>query len=198
MKHSRILVLGLAIFLLSAAYASAQNNTGLYISAKWGKTDAGGEIGNVFDAVVGGDDDSQAYEVGWRFSGLVAVQVGYHELGTLPGVLVGCPPEDTMCTPGPDIAIEAKTTAYSLTFVPQMPLTRSFTLFAKVGVVALESDVSAILDDTSTFIENLTDEDIIYGAGVKLRFLGGLSLFYEYEFLGSDLEVQSLGASWQF
>jgi hypothetical protein len=67
-----------------------------------------------------------------------------------------------------------------------------------MGVVALESDVSAILDDTATFAENLSDEDIIYGAGVKLRFVAGLSLFYEYEFLGSDLEVQSLGASWQF
>ena len=119
-------------------------------------------------------------------------------MGTLPGILVPCPPEDPMCTPAPEIAIEAKTTAYSLTFVPQIPLTRSFSLFAKVGVVALESEVSTILDDTTTFFENLSDEDIIYGAGIELRFIGGLSLFYEYEFLGSDLEVQSLGTSWQF
>ena len=180
LKHSRILVLGLVIFLFLAAYATAQNSNGLYINAKWGKTDANGNIGNVSDSLIGGDDDAQAYEVGWRFSGLVAVQVGYHDLGTLPGTL------------------EAKTTAYSLTFVPQIPLTRSISLSGKVGVVALESDVSAILDDTATFAENLSDEDIIYGAGVKLRFVAGLSLFYEYEFLGSDLEVQSLGASWQF
>ena len=197
MKQCRPLILGLAIFLLTAAYASAQPKTGLFFNVKWGKTDANGSIGNVLDSVVDGDDDSQAIEIGWRFGGLVAFQVGYHELGDLAGSTAPCLTEDEAC-PTVEIPIEAKTTAYSVTFVPQLPLTRSFSIFAKVGVVGLESEVSAILDDTSEFIEDFSDEDILYGAGLKLRFVAGLSLFYEYEFFGSDLEVQSLGVSYQF
>ena len=194
--RSRIFAFTILLALLISGAAAAQKSaTGLYVSAKWGKTDVEASIGDLFDSVLDGDDDTQAYEVGWRFNNLVAVQAGYHDLGNLPGTTMPCLP-DLPCQPV-IVPIEAKTIAYSLSFVPQLPLTRSLFLFVKVGVVALETDVS-ITDETSDFVQNLSDEDLIYGAGLRLRLFAGLSAFYEYEFLGSDLETQSLGLTYLF
>ena len=190
-------LLALALLLVTGT-AAAQSNKGLYIGAAWGKTDVDASVGDVFDSVLDGDEDTQKYTVGWRFSNLIAVQGTYHDLGRLPGQASPCPPEFEEVCLAFIVPIQADTVAYSVSFVPQLPLTRSLFIFGKVGVVALETDVEAVLDDSTEFLENLSDEDIIYGAGLRLRLFSGLSIFYEYEFLGSDLETQALGAMWQF
>ena len=76
--------------------------------------------------------------------------------------------------------------------------TRSLSLFGKIGVFALEGDVEAILDNRTEFLEDASEEDIIYGAGLLLSLIGRLSIFYELEYLGSNIESQYLGASFQF
>jgi len=62
----------------------------------------------------------------------------------------------------------------------------------------LEGDVEAILDNRTEFLEDASEEDIIYGAGLLLSLIGRLSIFYELEYLGSNIESQYLGASFQF
>lgn len=94
--------------------------------------------------------------------------------------------------------IQADITAYSLSFVPQIPLTRSLSAFGKIGVVSWDSEVGALVDEGLAFLEDFSDEEIIYGGGLKLRLLGGFSIFYELEYLGDNIESQHAGGSWQF
>ena len=198
MKRTFLLPTLLGLALLSAAPVAAQTGArGLWIGAKWGQADVDADLGDIFDAALDGDEDILAYEVGWRFNNWLAVQGSYWDLGDLPGVLAPCDDPEVNCIHD-GLPIEAETTAYSVSLVPQIPLTRSIFLFAKAGVIFLESDVRLVNPDAEGIIESLDDEDILYGAGVRLRLIARLSIFYEYEWLGSDLEVQSLGASWSF
>ena len=183
--------------LLLALPAAAAEDRGLYVNAKWGESDTEASLGDIFDTVIDGKEDSTAYEVGWRMNNFIAFQAGYHELGRF-SALSACPPEALALCGGPDVGIETDTVAYSLSLVPQLPITKSLSVFGKIGVVALEGDVEAVLDDRSRFIEDVSDEDLIYGAGVKLRLIGRFAIFYELEYLGGDVESQYLGASFQF
>ncbi len=194
--HCRTLLIACFALLLALPAAAAESR-GLYVNAKWGESDTEASVGDIFDTVIDGDADSTAYEVGWRLNNLIAFQAGYHNLGSFSALSV-CPPEALALCAGPDIGIETDTIAYSLSLVPQLPLTKSMSVFGKIGIVALQGDVEAVLDDGSRFSEDISDEDIIYGAGIKLSLIGRLSIFYELEYLGSDIESQYLGASFQF
>lgn len=191
MHHRSLLITCFALLL--ALPAAAAQDRGLYVNAKWGESDTEASLGDIFDTVIDGKEDSTALEVGWRLNNFIAVQAGYHELGRFSALSV-CPPESLALCDG--LAID--TIAYSLSLVPQLPLTRSLSVFGKIGVVALEGDVEAVLADRSQFIEDVSDEDIIYGAGIKLSLIGRFAIFYELEYLGSDVESQYLGASFHF
>ena len=135
-------------------------------------------------------------EAGYRWSPYFAIQVGYHDFGEVPGFGTPCNDDDEVCLPI-DIPIEAETTACSLSFVPQFPLGKRFSVFGKVGAIALETEVN----DRSTsvdFFDDFEEEDVIWGAGLRLQIFGPIQVFYEYEGVGEDFETQSFGATWQF
>lgn len=193
MNPRRLLIACFVLLLSLPAFAA--DDRGLYVNAKWGDSDTDASIEDVFDRVTGGKADSTAWELGWRLNNFIAFQAGYHDLGRFSGS-VPCPiPE--LCG-NLDTRIETEAVAYSLSLVPQVKLTRSLSLFGKIGVVALEGDVEAILDNRTEFLEDASEEDIIYGAGLKLSLIGRFSIFYELEYLGSNIESQYLGASFQF
>ena len=196
MKSLRLPVFCLLLLLVSSA-AWAQPKRGLYVNVKYGQTDTEASVGDVFELAIDGEVDSEGYEVGWRINSYMAFQAGYHDLGNVVGLGLSCP--DSQPCPGlPLVGLEADTKAYSLTLVPQIPLTKSVSAFGKVGIVSWDSDVVGRLDEATEFRENFSDEEIIYGGGLKLRLLGGLSIFYELEYLGDSIESQHAGASWQF
>ena len=128
------------VVLLAPPSAQAHDN-GLYISLKYGTTDVDASFGDAFDQVVDGDDDSKTIEAGYRWSPHFAIQGGYHDFGEVPGFGTPCSDDDEVCIPI-DIPIEAETTAYSLSFVPQFPLGKRLSVFGKVGAIALETEVN--------------------------------------------------------
>ena len=194
MKPTRILLL--CAFLLIVASATSAAERGLYFNVKFGDTDAEASVGDVFDAALDGESDSRAYELGWRLNNFVAFQVGYHDLGDIEGI--ACLGIGNSCGGVLNVPFIADTVAYSLAFVPQLLLTRSISIFGKIGVVALESEVSGVLDNSQSFLEDLSDEDTLLGAGIKVRLFKGFSIFYEMERLGSDIESQYIAASFNF
>ena len=195
MKPTRILLLLCALLLIVASATSAAER-GLYFNMKFGETDAEASVGDVLDVALDGEGDSRAYELGWRLNNFIAFQAGYHDLGDIEGI--ACLGIGNSCGGFQNIPFSADTVAYSLALVPQLPLTRSISIFGKVGFVALESEVRAVLDDSQSFFEDLSDEDTLLGAGVKVKLFGGFSIFYEMERLGSDVESQYIGASFNF
>jgi hypothetical protein len=184
-----------ALVLLVPTRARAHEN-GLYVSFKYGTTDVEASIGDAFDQVVDGDDDSQAIEAGYRWSKWFAIQAGYHDFGKVPGFGEPCPDDSEVCVPI-EVPIEAETEAFSLSFVPQLPLGQRLSVFVKAGAIALETEVNDT-DDVIDFVEDIDEQEVIYGAGVRLGIFWGIQVFYEYEWVGDDFETQSFGATWQF
>jgi hypothetical protein len=186
----------IVLALLAPASGRAHDN-GLYVSIKLGTTDVDASLGDAFDQVVEGDDDSQAVEVGYRWSPHFAIQGAYHDFGEVPGFGVPCREDDEVCIPI-EVPIESETKAYSLAFVPQFPLGKRLSVFGKVGAVALESEVRDAEGTAADFFEDFSEEDVIWGAGLRLRIIGPIQIFYEYEGIGDDFESQYFGATWQF
>ncbi|MDX1383084.1 MAG: outer membrane beta-barrel protein [Thermoanaerobaculia bacterium] len=184
------------LLLLTLALPAAAAEPGLYASFKLGTTDLEASFGGAFDQVIDGDDDSQAIEVGYRFSRHWAVQAAYHELGTVPGTATPCDPQG-VCQPVVT-PIAADSTAFSIAAVPQLPLGKRLSLFGKVGVAFWESDVGPTGAPATEPIPGASGEDLIWGAGVRLAIFGPLELFYEYEGIGDDFETQAFGATFQF
>jgi hypothetical protein len=189
-------ILAGALALLAPPRAQA-HDPGLYISFKLGTTDVDANFGEVFDQVVEGDDDSETIEVGYRWSRHFAIQGGYHDFGKVPGFGLPCDDEDAeVCLPL-EVPIAAETKAYSLSIVPQLPLGKRLSVFGKLGVVALETEVRDQADFLD-FARDVSEEDVIWGAGLRLGIFGPIQIFYEYEGIGDEFETQSFGATWQF
>jgi hypothetical protein len=193
-----------AAFALCAAAAlavalpapGAAHESGLYVSLKLGTTDVDAEFGDAFDKIIDGDDDSKTIEAGFRLGRYWAIQGGYHDFGEAPGFGTPCRDDVEVCIPV-DVPLAAETTAYSLALVPQLPLGQRLSVFAKIGAIALESEVRDA-DGTRDFFEDFSEEDVLWGAGLRLQIIGPIQLFYEYEGVGEEFETQSFGATWQF
>jgi hypothetical protein len=185
-----------SIGLLAPPNAYAHDN-GLYISLKYGTTDVEADFGDAFDQVIDGDDDSQTIEAGYRWSRFFAVQVGYHDFGDIPGIGTPCDEDDEVCIPV-EVPIESESTAWSLSLVPQLPLGKRFSVFGKVGIVAVETEINDVIDAVDFLEDDFSEDDVIWGAGLRLQVIGPLQIFYEYEGIADNYETQSFGATWQF
>ncbi len=192
MKNSVLLA---AIAALLALPAMAQDrDRGFYVSAKLGSTDVEADLGDTFDQVVDGDEDSTTFEAGFKFSRFWAVQAGYHDFGNIESDAFGC----EVCGDGNSLRFDADTKAYSLSVVPQLDLVWRVSIFGKIGLVIWETEVDIVADDVSEFVDDFTEEDILYGLGARFRLLGNLSVFAEWESIAGDIETISLGATLQF
>ena len=187
-RHAPALLLPLLLLFL--ALPAAASDWGLYASYKAGTTDVDSSFGDNFDTVVlDGDDNTNAIEVGFRFKWF-GIQAGYHDLGEVEGFQVCEECADNV------LPTTAETEAFSLSFVPELPLGRRLSVFGKVGIVAWETDLDEI--DLGQSIEDPSDEELIYGAGLRLDFLGPTEIFAEFERIGSDIETVSFGVTLLF
>ena len=196
-RPTRALLLALAASLVLALPASSQDR-GFYISAKRGSTDVDAEYGDTFRQALGGDLDSDAYELGYRFGKLWGVQAGYHDLGSVPGIGSPCPQSDLTCLAelGP---IRAEVEAYSAAFVLQYPIGFGLTAFGKTGLVFSDAEIRSIGDGgAEDFVGSFSEQDVIFGLGLRLNLLSRLQVFGEWESFGGDFETVSFGLTWQF
>ena len=189
--RTALLFLALA---LAASAASAGNP--FYLTGKLGYTSLDADLGDSFSAILDDDDNSWGLGVGFRLGDYLAFQAEYHELGTAVGVGSSCPP-DALCI-APPVPVEADSTTLSLSVLPQLPIGERFFLYGKFGFVSWESDVSEISDAADRFVDKFDDQDLLYGAGVRLLLPGPFGVFAEYESISGDFETVSLGATLGF
>lgn len=175
------------VMLLTATPAGAQRE--LYVGFHLGRTDVEVKADDALDQVLDGDGNSRVYEVGFRFSDNFAVEAGYHDLSEVDGVIRPCA-EGVACS---DIPIRGKINVLSVAIVPQYPITSRISVFAKVGLVSWGADLEDALDDFDVALDDLDDEDLVYGVGAEFQLLGRLSLVGRYESIGGDIETLSVG-----
>lgn len=159
-------------FLCVCAVAPATFAGELYVGASYGNTTLEvDEPGFSFDA----DDPSWKVFGGYRFLKLFGVEASYVDLGS---------PTDGSVT--------IETTAWSGFAVGVLPL-GPFGLFAKVGAVASDAEVTGLSGESST--------DPAYGVGAEFG-ISKIAIRAEFEMFDVEdtdsLYMISLGAAWRF
>ncbi len=137
----------------------------LYVGANYGGyKDRGGD----FDE----DDDFKEVLVGLQLNEFLGLEAGYMDFGDFGG----------------DIG-KAEVDGYSFAVVGRLPLTDSFSLFAKGGQLFWDSDVSV-----AGIKESYDGDEFFYGVGADFKVTDHLVVALEYDRYKVDLEDSSLPA----
>ena len=198
--RNRVIPPAILVLLLITGTSMAQSDDrsrGFYLGARGGSADVEASLGDNFQQVLDGDEDSIAFDLGFRFGSWLALELSYHDLGDVPGFGSPCPGSADTCVEIV-VPVTGETTAISLALVPILPLTERISVFGKAGLASWETDVSNAFDDISGKIDDYGDEDVIYGAGVHVRLLKSLGLTGEWERIASEIEVISFGVRLSF
>ena len=176
------------VMLLTASPAAAERE--FYVGFHLGRTDVEVNADDALDQILDGDGNSRAYEIGFKFNDNFAVEAGYHDLSEVDGAVRPCA-EGVPCS---DIPIRGKINVLSVAIVPQYAITSRISIFAKVGIVSWGADLEDALDDFDVTLDDLDEEDLVYGVGAEFQLLGRLSLVGRFESIGGDIETVSVGA----
>jgi hypothetical protein len=138
-------------------------------------------------------DGDTAYKLfaGFRILNFLAVEAGYVDLGDPSDIISSIEGEEL------DVQIGVKGwDAFAVGLLPLGPVD----LFAKVGVVSWDADISAVIDEIRDS-DSDSGTDAAYGVGVGLR-LGHVSLRAEGEQFdiaeAEDVYMFSVGATFTF
>ncbi len=183
----------LLILALAAIAPAAEAGNPLYLTAKAGNTSVDIDPGSSFRQLIDGDDNSWSLGLGLRLGRHLAFQAEYLEFGQVPG-RSRCPERLEVCI-ALLVPIEAESTAVAVSVLPQLPVTDRFSVYGKVGVVSRETDIFTVTDAGKSFIDDFEDEDLVYGAGVRVLLPGPFGLFAEYERLGDNIDTVAFGAT---
>ena len=188
-------VLIAACALLAAAPLMAGDSR-WYIEGKLGEASAAAEFGpEILGWFVDGEDAKESVEIGYEMHRNLAVQAGYHDLGTYTGQPRPCPP-GVICpaTLVPFHPREVDFKAFSLVVVPQVALTERVAVYGKLGMLEWDSDVAWFAGSQGP---DPSERDLLAGIGARYVFPKGLGVLLEYE--DADfLRAASVGASWRF
>ena len=99
----------------------------------------------------------------------------------------------------PGLPVEADSSAISVTVLPHLLLTRRIQLYAKLGVVSWDTDVSVVGDLAGIFLEKRSDEEL----RLRRRPASGdlpapSTAFAEYERIADSFDTVAIGATWGF
>lgn len=187
------LLLGLAVLLL----APAAKADGLYFVGKLGSTDTNVDVGSGLTQVLDGDDNSTSFGLGLKLGNYLVFQAEYYDLGNVPGFGSACAFDEPVCI-AVALPVEADSSAISVTWLPHFDLTRNLQVYAKLGFISWDTDISAVEEAGSQFIEEYSDEDLVYGAGLRLQIPGPVDGFAEYERIADSFDTVAIGATWGF
>lgn len=175
----------------------AQAGSPLYLFGKLGTTNVDAKVGDSFEQLIDGDDDSKAYGLGLRFGKYLAFEAQVADFGAVPGFGTPCSASDEVCI-AVVVPVEAETTAISVSVLPQYPFSDRLFVYAKLGIISWESDLSEVLPDVRNKFDQHDDEDLVYGAGVRFLLSGSIGLFAEVERFADSFDTVSLGATLGF
>lgn len=192
MKNIKLFVLlGLTLSVLPVAPIAADGL--FYVGGKVGTTSVDADIEESFNLILDGDDEGAAFALGLRFGEHLAFELGYHDFGSVPGFSSQCAECLALTAP-----LEGDTTAVSLTFLPHLPITDNFLAYGKIGIMSWETSIDEIGSGLENAFEDYSDEDLVYGLGVRYLLPGPLGVFAEFESFADSFETVSLGATLGF
>ena len=192
----RFLLAATPIALLAAALAAspaAAERGDIYVGAYYGLADVEVRSGDAFDQVIDGDENALSYEFGYRFHRNVGVEAGYHDLSKVDGSILPCA-EGVPCS---EIPIRGKFTGLTLAVAPRFEVAGRVGIFAKAGLVAWDANIDAPGDALDVAVDDLDRGDTIFGFGVDVRIITGLSGVAKWESMG-DIELVSVGVRLTF
>jgi hypothetical protein len=188
MKRLKPLIL-IALALTVAPSSAALADGLFYLTGKIGTTSVDADIEESFNLILDGEDEGAALGLGFRFGNHLAFELAYHDFGSVPGFASAC----SRCL-APTAPLEGDTTAISLAVLPHLPVTENFFVYGKLGIISWETSLSR-LEDT---LDDYTDEDLVYGIGLRYLIPGPLGVFAEFEQFADSFETVSLGATLGF
>ncbi len=169
----------------------------VYFVGKLGSTDTSIDVDVALTQVLDGDDNSSSYGLGLKFGRHMAFQAEYHDLGNVPGFGSACAFEDPVCI-ALALPVQAESSAISLSVLPHLLLTRRIQLYGKLGVISWDTDISTVGELADDFLGQHSDEDLIYGAGLRVDLPGPLDAFAEYERIADFFDTVAIGATYGF
>ena len=198
MNRYAFLAVPLTFALLGGSFApltvSAQSSWYLGASVGYGVIDATtGEVEQGFlsdDGFVATGTTLDKTDVGWkaylgyRFNPYLAAEGGYVDLGeaSFNTTIVSAPPGTN---PAPPFPIHATATAKGvvLSGLAHLPLTDSFSLFAKAGLFRWQAKFTERIPGTDITRVSRSEEktDPLYGAGLQLHFTPAIAARLEWE-----------------
>ncbi|MCY3965090.1 MAG: outer membrane beta-barrel protein [Acidobacteria bacterium] len=187
----RSLLSASAAALLASALAvpAEASERELYVGFHLGHAGVDVEVEDAFDHVLDGDANSRNYEAGFRFSRYFAVEASYYDFSKVDGTIRPCA-EGVPCT---DLEVRGKINALSVAIVPQYEVTGRISVFAKVGLVAWGADIEDAAEELELTLDDIDEDDLIYGVGVEIQLLGRLRAVGRIESIGGDIEIFSAG-----
>lgn len=193
----RVVLTTLILALAALVQTPAAEAGPFYFVGKLGATATGIDVAGGFNSVLDGDDNSASFGLGFKIGDRLAIQAEFHDLGNVPGFGSACPPSDPPCL-ALAVPVEADSSAISVTAIPNLELTDRLQLYAKLGFISWDTDISAVRQQGSEFLEEFSDEDTVLGIGVRLQIPGPFGAFAEYERIADAFDTVALGATWGF
>jgi OOP family OmpA-OmpF porin len=196
-------ILSIAAVLMTAALPLAAADTGFLVGGGLGRSTIDiesfyPEIGNEGENLGSGyqEQHNSAWKLygGYRFLRFVAVEASWFSLGS-PQVWETTVQED------PERA-EVSVKGFDAFVVGILPVSNSFDIFAKVGLVAWDTDITSVQNQQVIFSESESGTDTAYGFGlgwwvganVTLRLEGEVFTIGDYD----DVALYSVGVSYTF
>ena len=192
--NGRPLLAATLLVALCAALSSPASGGGFYLSGKLGNTSLSTQFGDGFSQAVDGDDNSFSLGTGFHLTKYFALQVEYHDFGNVPGLGSPCFDAAQVC-PAVLVGFEAESRALSAAVLPQLPITDRFTVYAKAGIVAFESEVTTTFGNPGGVIGDYSAEDLLYGVGMRYLLPGPFDVFAEYERVADIADTLAVGVT---
>jgi len=191
MKKSPVSAIATLCFLAFSSLAAADGF--FYLTGKLSSTSVDADLEESFELILDGDDEGAAFGLGFRLGDYLAVELAYHDFGTVNGFASACPECLALTAP-----LGADTTAVSFSALPHLPITENLFAFGKLGVISWETSISDIAPGLENAFEDYSDEDLVYGLGLRYLLPGPLGVFAEFERFADSFETVSLGATLGF
>lgn len=166
-----------ALFLSTATRAE---DSGFYLGAG---------IGQATQSATGFEDRDTSFKItgGYSFNRYFAAEGGYINGGQLNDTFEG-------------FDVEIRNDGFYAAGLAKLPLGDVFALYAKLGYVTYDSEISVTNDDLAFSLRN-SDEDLLFGGGCEVRLGDRFRLRAEFEKINmpdTSFEMISLGANYQF
>jgi OOP family OmpA-OmpF porin len=168
--------------------AIAQN--GFYVFGAFGNTNS--DIYINFDSRVHDDSNSYKFGAGYAVNRNLSIEAAYQVIGS-QNAITGCPPDIVCIELVFPLVAKADLTAWSLTVTGSIPLTDRFDVFGKAGIARWDIGFDGI---SSAF--DTSDEDLLYGAGLRWSEGDHWKVFVEYEKVELGVDTVGIGVSYYF